>query len=116
MALDDVAKERVAALDAHLKKAFDQYKSVLKAKAWRDTLKDEGFINAKQRFRDGMVTTPVSLADGTKATPDALTKGATVTAQLQLRYIYAVSGSGGLTWDVLKVRVDQPGETDMEFV
>ena len=116
MDLGDAAKERVAALDAHLKKAFDKYKSVLKASQWRDTLKDEGFINAKQRFRDGMVTTPVCLADGGVATPDALSKGAVVTAQLQLRYIYAVSGSGGLTWDVLKVRVDQPGETDMAFV
>lgn len=116
LALDDVAKERVAALDAHLKKGFDQYKSVLKAKQWRDTLKDEGFITAKQRFRDGMVTTPVSSADGETVTPDALTKGAAVTAQLQLRYIYAVSGFGGLTWDVLKVRVDKPGETDMAFV
>lgn len=103
-------------MDAHLKKAFDKYKSVLKASQWRDTLKDEGFVNAKQRFRDGMVTTPVCDVSGSPLTPDALSKGAKVTAQLQLRYIYAVSGSGGLTWDVLKVRVDQPGESDMEFV
>lgn len=114
--MDDAQKERVAALDAHLQKAFAKYKSVLKATQWRDTLKDEGYIAAKQRHRDGMVTTSVCGPDGSALTPDALSKGAKVTAQLQLRYIYAVSGSGGLTWDVLKVRVDEPGETDMAFV
>ena len=96
-------------------KAFNKYKSVLKAGQWRDVLKDD-IITAKQKFRDGMVTTKVYGADGQPLTPDALTKGATVTVQLQPRYIYAVSGSGGLTWDVLKARVDEAGEEDMEFV
>ena len=113
--LDDAQKERVAALDAHLKGAFDKYKSVLRCSNWREVMKED-FITAKQKFRDGLVTTKVFDDMGTPITPDALAKGATVTAQLQPRWIYGVSGSGGLTWDVLKVRVDQAGEEDEEFV
>lgn len=102
-------------MDAHLKGAFDKYKSVLRCSNWREVMKED-FITAKQKFRDGLVTTKVFDDMGTPITPDALAKGATVTAQLQPRWIYGVSGSGGLTWDVLKVRVDQAGEEDEEFV
>jgi hypothetical protein len=63
-----------------------------------------------------MITTKVYDPDGQPVTPDSLMKGATVTVQLQPRYIYGVSGTGGLTWEVLKARVDAPGEEDMEFV
>ena len=113
--LDDRSKERVAAIDAHLKKAFDKYKSVLRASGWRDVLKDEMWT-AKLKFKDDYVTTRVFDPSGAPLSPDALAKGAKVTVQIQLRYIYAVSGTGGLTSEALKVRVDEAGEEDMEFV
>ena len=113
--LDNDQKERVVALDAHLLSAFNKYKKVLRCTGWRDTLKED-YISAKMRHRDGMITTKVYDPDGEPVTPDSLMKGATVTVQLQPRYIYGVSGTGGLTWEVLKARVDAPGEEDMEFV
>lgn len=87
----------------------------MKASNWREVLKDD-FITAKMKFKDDKVTTKVYDDEGTVVDPDQLAKSATVTAQLQPRYIYAVSGSGGLTWEVLKARIDAPGEEDMEFV
>ncbi len=105
----------MAALDAHLAKAYDKYKKVLKCNQFRDTLKED-LVSAKLRHRDSMVTTKVYDPSGSPITPDALQKGATVTAQLLPRYIYAVSGACGLTWEVLKVRVDAAGEEEMEFI
>lgn len=87
---------------------------MLKCNQWRDTLKED-YISAKLKHKDGVVTTKV-YADGDAVAPDVLGKGAVVTAQIQPRYIYGVSGTGGLTWDVLKMRLDKPGEEDQEFV
>ena len=115
LSLDDVGKERIHALDQHLQKAYNKYKSVLKANQWREVMKED-YVSAKQRHRDGMITTKVYDADGSPVTPDALQKGATVTVHLQPRYIYAVSGACGLTMDVLKVRVDQAGAESADFV
>lgn len=106
----------MAAVDGHLKSAFMKYKSVLRASNWRDTLKDEGYISAKQRHKDGKVLTPCYDMEGQSIPVDCLGKGARVTAHLQLKYIYAVSGSGGLTWEVTKVRLDSAGDLDVDFV
>lgn len=116
ISLDDVQKERMAAVDGHLKSAFNKYKSVLRASNWRDTLKDEGYISAKQRHKDQKILTPCYDMEGQSIQPDCLGKGAQVTAHLQLKYIYAVSGTGGLTWEVSKVRLDSPGDLDAAFV
>ena len=103
------------ALDEHLLTAFKKYKGVLKASSFRDTLKDD-YISAKLSHKDGVVTTPIFDPSGSKVDPDVLSKGARVTALIKMRYIYFVSGSAGLTWDVQKVRLDQPGEADQEFL
>ncbi len=102
-------------MDAHLTTAYNKYKNVLKCSQFRETLRED-LVSAKMRHRDGMVTTKVFDPSGDSITPDALQKGATVTAQLQPRYVYAVSGACGLTWEVLKVRVDAAGEEEMEFI